>query len=149
MNVAEMCKSLISQSKIRQKDIAEKMNKTSQSLSNKFNRNTLSAEEFVKIIKLLGYEIAIKNPSTGEEIHTYQQGVGKRIQMTVNGVKYDTFKANAICHSNENDVIFSELYQDRDGRFFVAQYANWKGGRCSISPIGEDDAKILIEKYRQ
>ena len=80
-------------------------------------------------------------------------GVDKRnivhssYEMMVNGVKYDTFKADAICHSDESEDMFCELYRDENGRYFVAQYVKWEGGVSSISPIGEEDAQRLIEKF--
>ena len=147
MTAAEICKGLIERSTLRQKDVADKMGWTQQSISNKFRRNTLSAEEFRKIIEILGFEIKIVVNETSEEIKTRRKGVGERLQLMVNGVKYDTYKADAICHSDESEDIFYELYQDIEGRYFVAQYVKWEGGVSSISPIGKKDAEKLMKKF--
>ena len=64
----------------------------------------------------------------------------------VNGVKYDTYKSDAICHSDESKDVFCELYRDEQGRYFVATYVKWDGGVSSISPIGDEDANRLIEQ---
>lgn len=148
MTTAQICKDLIERSSLQQKDVADQMGWTQQSISNKFRRNSLSAEEFRQIIEILGYDIKIVVNETSEEIKTRRKGVGERLQMMVNGVKYDTFKADAICHSDETEDIFHELYQDIEGRYFVAQYVKWAGGVSSISPIGEADAMKLIEKLK-
>lgn len=147
MTAAEICKGLIERSTLRQKDVADKMGWTQQSISNKFRRNTLSAEEFRKIIEILGFEIKIVVNETSEEIKTRRKGVGERLQLMVNGVKYDTYKADAICHSDESEDIFYELYQDIEGRYFVAQYVKWEGGVSSISPIEKKDAEKLMKKF--
>ena len=148
MKVAEMCSSLIEQSDVQKQEIAAAINKSPSSLSNRLKRNSLSAEEFVKIIKTLGFEIAIKNPKTGEEVHTYRRGIGKRLKMSIKGVMYDTYRADAICHSDEKNETFIELYRDREGRYFVAQYNCWQGGKCTISTIDNAAANAMKEKYK-
>lgn len=145
---AEVVKDLISRSSMQQKDVAEKMGWTEQAISNKFRRNSLSAEEYLKMLEILGYELKIVESETSEEVFTRRKGVGSRLKMMVNGIKYDTYKADALCHSDENEDIFYELYVDQEGRYFVAQYVNWDGGVNSISPIGAEDAKRLIEKFK-
>ena len=102
MTTAQICKDLIERSTLQQKDIAERLGLTQQNVSNKIRRNRLYAEEFKKIIEMLGYEIKIVKTETKDEIKTRRKGVGKRLRMMVNGVKYDTFKSDAICHSNES-----------------------------------------------
>lgn len=146
MTTAQICKDLIERSTLQQKDIAERLGLTQQNVSNKIRRNRLYAEEFKKIIEMLGYEIKIVKTETKDEIKTRRKGVGKRLRMMVNGVKYDTFKSDAICHSNESEDMFCELYQDAEGRYFVAQYVQWDGGVSSISPISKEDAEKLIKK---
>lgn len=147
MTAAEICKDLIERSTLQQKDVADKMGWTQQSISNKFRRNTLTAEEFRKIVEILGFDIKIVVNETSEEIKTRRKGVGERLQLMVNGIKYDTYKADAICHSDESEEIFYELYQDIEGRYFVAQYVKWAGGVNSISPIGKEDAEKLMKKF--
>lgn len=146
MTPAEIVKDLISRSSMQQKEVAEKMGWTEQSISNKFRRNSLTAEEYLKMLEILGYELKIVERDTSEEVFTRRKGVGERLKMMVNGVKYDTYKADAICHSDESEDIFYELYVDQEGRYFVAQYVNWEGGVNSISPIGREDAERIREK---
>lgn len=148
MTPAEIVKDLINRSTMRQKEVAEKMGWTEQTISNKLRRNSLKAEEYLKMLEILGYELKIVERDTSEEVFTRRKGIGERLKMMVNGVKYDTYKADAICHSDENEDIFFELYVDQEGRYFVAQYVNWEGGINSISPIGEEDAKRIVTKFQ-
>jgi len=67
--------------------------------------------------------------------------------MMVNGIKYDTYKSDAICHSDETEDSFDELYEDDEGRYFVAHYVNWEGGVNYISPISQEAASKMIHKY--
>lgn len=147
MRAVDICKDFIERSSIQQKDVAEKMGWTPQGISNKFRRNSLSADEFIKLLEILGYELKIVEKDTSDEVFTRRKGVGARLRLMVNGVKYDTYKADAICHSDESEEMFYELYRDTEGRYFVAQYVKWDGGVSSISPIGEEDAAKLMQKH--
>ena len=147
MTAAEIIKDLLSKSEIQQKELGEKMGWSEVGISNRLRRNSLSAEHFLKMLDILGYEIKVVEQETGEVEKARRKGVGERLRMMVAGVKYDTAKADAICHSNTDDYCFYELYRDDDGRYFVAQYANWTGGVNSISPISEEDAMKIMEKH--
>lgn len=147
VSISEICKEMIKKSSLQQKDVGEKMGWTPQSLSNKLKRNSLSAEEFVKLIEILGYEMKIVSKELQEEVKVRRKGIGERLKMMVDGVKYDTYEADAICHSDPSGDVLIELYKDDEGRFFVAQYANWEGGVNSISPISETSAMKMMSKY--
>ena len=149
MTPVEIIKDLIARSPMQQKDLAEKMGWVPQSFSNKVRRNTFTAEELLQIVDVLGYEIKIVEKETNDEVTTRRKRVGPRLKLMVNGVKYDTFKSDAICHSDESEDMYCELYRDCEGRYFVAQYVKWEGGVNSISPIGEEDAERLMEKLNR
>ena len=145
VTVAEQCKKLIERSTMQQKEVAKKMGWTEANFCNKLRRNTLSAEDFLRIVEILGCQIQIVGKENQEEIKVRQTGVGPRLRMMVNGVKYDTYKADAICHTDETRPSFDEVYRDNEGRYFVAHYVKWDGGVSSISPIAEEDVKALFE----
>lgn len=142
----EICKDLIDRSPLQQKEVAEKMGWSQQRICNKLRRNDLSADEFSKLLGILGYEMRIVEVDTSDEVSARRKGVGARLKMMVNGVKYDTYKSDAICHSDESKDVFCELYRDEQGRYFVATYVKWDGGVSSISPIGDEDANRLMEQ---
>lgn len=147
MNISDICRDLIQTSDVKQSEIARRMGWNPPNLSNRLRRNTLSADEFVMFLEAIGYEMKIVKKDTEDEVVARKRGVGPRLQMMVNGVKYDTFKSDAICNSEKDNDMFIELYRDLEGRYFVAHYVMWNGGVSSITPIGEEDANKLIEKY--
>lgn len=82
------------------------------------------------------------------------KGHGRRVRQVVNGVLYDTHKADMLCGDFYRDGINEyidgmafELYVDCFGRFFVARYTDWENGSDSITTIGKEDAYKLYRKY--
>ena len=65
----------------------------------------------------------------------------------VDGIMYDTEKSDAVCHAECMRGMKIELYRDAQGRFFVAEYANWGNGKHNISPICKKDAYRLYKEY--
>ena len=72
----------------------------------------------------------------------------------VDRVTYDTAASNAISNNfyadgvNEyTDGKAMELYIDKEGRYFFAEYSNWEGGKDRISPVSAAEAAAFIEKY--
>lgn len=145
MTPAEIIKDLLSKSEIQQNELGEKMGWSEVAISNRLKRDAFSAKSFIEMLDILGYRIEIVGKETGRIERERRKGVGERIKMMVGGIKYDTAKADAICHSDTGECCFYELYRDDSGRYFVAQYANWNGGVNSISPIGEDDALKMMK----
>lgn len=149
MTASDMIKDLILRSGMLKKDVAEAMGwKYAQHLTNRLGRNTVSADEFLKIVDICGYAIKIekKDDNQAVEVRPFVRGVGEHLKMMVDKVKYDTHNADAICHTDETKPTFIEVYKKLDGSYFVAQYVNWEGGKSSISPIGEEDALRLIDE---
>lgn len=146
MSATDICKELIGKSKLLQREVAEKMGWTEQSLSNRFRRKSLSADEFLKMLEILGYDIKIVEAESKDEVKIRRKGIGSTVKMMVGGVKYDTSKADAICHSDESKDMFYEVYRDDEGRYFIVNYVKWDGGVNTITPIGEDDAIRIIEE---
>ena len=144
MTVADIVKGIIKKSDLQQAQVARLMDWTPQNLSNRLGRNTLYAEDFVKLLDVMGYKMLIVEKDTEEEVKTRQRGRAPRIQMMVNGVKYDTFKADALgCLSFAEDF-YQELYKTDDGEYFVAQVAEFDGGVNSITPVTPEVAYELL-----
>ena len=66
----------------------------------------------------------------------------------VDGVVYDTKKADAICNSKRihEDQLFMELFRDTEGRFFMVYYQLWEGGRNSIVPVSRNGAQFFMRR---
>ena len=67
----------------------------------------------------------------------------------VDGVTYDTGKAESICSTKKapDDEFYTELFRDASGSFFVAYFELWDGGHSHISPIDTNGAKSFLERY--
>ena len=145
MTVAEIVKELIKTTDLQQAEVARLMGWTPQNLSNRLGRNTLYAEDFMKLLDVIGYKAVIVEKETEEEVKTRKRGIAPRLQMMVNGVKYDTYKADALCHTEPiQDCMFHELYQNEEGEYFLAQVMLCEGGVDSITPVTEEAAKKLM-----
>lgn len=102
----------------------------------------------------LGYEVRLVELESGIEFESRRKGHGRRVRQVVNGVLYDTHKADMLCGDFYRDGINEyidgmafELYVDCFGRFFVARYTDWENGSDSITTIGKEDAYKLYRKY--
>lgn len=145
MTVAEIAKELIKKSDLQQAEVARLMGWTPQNLSGRLSRNSLSAEDFRTLLDVIGYKAIIVEKDNQEEIKTRKKGIAPRLRMMVNGVKYDTYKADALCHSEPiQDCMFHELYRTDEGKYFLAQVMLCDGAVDSITPIDEEAAKRLL-----
>lgn len=147
VTVSEMIKAAASAKGITKKEVAAFMGWSAQNFANRLRNNTISGEEWLKIASYLGYEVKMYERDSGEELKTRKRGIGPRVRQRVNNVNYDTFKADALCHTEEEFGWFLELYRDSQGRLFVVHYTSWTDGVNLISPVGFEDAKKLYEQF--
>ncbi|MCD8295848.1 MAG: hypothetical protein LUE27_11510 [Clostridia bacterium] len=116
-------------------------------------RNSTNADEFIEILDRIGFEVVLADKETGEWLTL--PGYGRRVKQMVNHVAYDTGKANALSNSffadgkNEYnaDGKASELYRDKEGRYFIAEYSNWVGVKDRIVPVSAETATDFINRY--
>ena len=144
MTVADIVKEIIKKSDLQQAQVARLMDWTPQNLSNRLGRNTLYAEDFVKLLDVMGYKMLIVEKDTEEEVKTRKRGKAPRIQMMVNGVKYDTYKADALGCLSFAENLYQELYKTDEGEYFVANVADFEGGVNSITPVTPEVAYDLM-----
>lgn len=137
-----------------QAEAAAKIGWTPQQLSARLGRNSLRADELLAIMDAIGIDVILKVRDTGAELKTHVAGVGRRVRCMANRIIYDTRDANALANNfysdgiNEyNDGKAMELYVDREGRYFFAEYTNWEGVRDRITPVTANDAAAFIERY--
>jgi recombinational DNA repair protein RecR len=67
----------------------------------------------------------------------------------VDGICYDTEKADALCHTEEQDGLQMELYRDYKGRYFIVLYGTWGEAKPLISPCDKSHAMKLYEDHRR
>lgn len=135
-------------------DAAAKIGWSPQRLNNRLSRNTLSADDFFEIMDGIGVEITLAVRETQDVLKFNVKGAGRRVVGIVNGVKYDTAKADAVSNSfyadGENeyyDHMAKELYIDADGNYFFAEYCDYENAKDRIIPIQASEAADFIEKY--
>ncbi len=138
---------------ISQAEASHRMNMVPQQLNARLKRGSLRADEFIEVLDVIGVEVVLMDKETGGEIHL--PGYGRRVKMMVDHVVYDTSKSSALSNSfyadgvNEynEDGKASELYVDRQGRYFFAEYSNWKDAKDRIVPANGEVAADFIKRY--
>lgn len=154
LNTADVLKEAIEAKGLTQRKFAKSIGSSPQNFNQRLNKNSFTADEWVRMLGTLGYEVRIIELESGIEFEARKKGHGRRVKQVVNGVLYDTFKADAICndfyqdgeHEFKDGMAF-ELYVDSEGRFFVARYVEWENGTDSITTIGKHEAVNLYRKF--
>ena len=133
---------------ISQKKFASVIGVSPNTLSNKMKANTFKAQEVIKYINELGYEIKLVDRlAEGKTISIRRRSTSPRVKAMIENVIYDTAKADAICHTNVENGCYTELFVDSQGRFFTVTYSFWPGERSSISVCTRDRAESLYRSY--
>lgn len=153
-NMSEILKDALEAKNYSQREFAKMMGWTPQNFSQRLKKNSFSAEEWRKMTYLLGYEVRIVELESGIELEGRKKGHGRRVKQVINGVLYDTYKADALCsdffqdgeHEYTDGMAF-ELYVDSFGRFFVARYVEWENGTDSVTTVGKEEAGKLYKKF--
>jgi len=137
-----------------QGDGAKKIGWTKQQLSSKLVRNSLRADEFLAILDAIGVDIEFKVRETGQPVTARIPGAGRRVRRMVDKVIYDTAAADALANNFYADGVNEyvdgramELYIDKEGRYFFAEYSEWEGTKDRITPVTANAAATFIEKY--
>ena len=143
---ADVIRHLAKRENKKLKEIAQNIGQSSSNFSNKLKNNNLTAQDFIKALGYMGYSIYLaKNDK--HVIPEIRKGIGDPLKGMVEGVMYDTVKSDAVCHTECIYGMHVELYRDAEGRFFVAEYAEWGNGKNNISPIAKKDAYRLYKAY--
>lgn len=104
---------------------------------------------FSQILAELGYEVKVEPLGGGVPVEPQMRGISKDIRQMVDGVVYDTRKADAVCHTSEQSGWYNELYQDQEGRYFVVRNSLWNRENSYIRPCLEKEAKAMcLEQNR-
>lgn len=125
-----------------------------QQLSSRLVRNSLRADELLNLLEGIGIDFNLVSRETGKTVKLHITGAGRRVKAMVDRVIYDTAMSDAIANNfyadGENEYTDGkalELYIDKEGRYFFAEYSNWDGVKDRITPVSAKDAAAFIEKY--
>lgn len=153
-SMSEILKEALEAKGYSQRSFAKKLGYTPQNFSQRLKKNSFTAEEWRSMAYELGYEVKLVEMESGIEFESRRKGHGRRVRQVINGVLYDTYKADMLCGdffkdgaSEYTDGMAFELYVDYFGRFFVARYTEWENGSDSITTIGKEEAGKLYKKY--
>ena len=154
MNAKDMLLAALRETKTTKAEAATKVGWMPQQLSQRIVRNSIRADDFLSLLEAIGIEVTLTVRDTGNPVRVYVKGAGRRVKAMVDRVTYDTAASNAISNNfyadgvNEyTDGKAMELYIDKEGRYFFAEYSNWEGGKDRISPVSAAEAAAFIEKY--
>ena len=145
MTVVEMLTEAMLKRGVKKKYVAEQMGWSSQNFSNRLKNCTLDAEEWVKIAKILGYEIQMVDADSNAVLKQRNKSTGERVVQCVDGYTFDTDKATSICHSPKLCGGWFELFKDvPTGKFFTVAYFETGESAC-LASITKENAEKFFE----
>lgn len=146
--------SALEETDVMKTELAKRVGWTPQRLSNKLKRNSLSADEFIMLLDEIGVDVKLVVRDTGVVVKPTMKKVGVRINMVVDGVRYDTANSHAIANDfysdGENEYTDGrarELYVNKKGEYFFAEYVEWDQNQNRIVPVPAAEAMKFAEKY--
>lgn len=154
MTSKEVLSAISKELNLSQAEIARRSGMTPVQLSARITRNSIRADEFLSMLDAVGVDVKMVVRESGRELKTNTSGAGRRVRGMVDKVIYDTAASDALANNfyadgvNEySDGRASELYVDKEGRYFFAEYTSWEGGKDRILPVPAAEAAAFIEKY--
>lgn len=135
--------------------VARKVGMPPQSVGQKINtRETITANEFFAILDAMGIGSYFYVKGTGEVLMR-DASHGRRVSGFSDGVIYDTKDSTIVASSffadgKEEygpDGKAQELYRDRNGRYFVAEYTKDGSMRDRVRAVPDAMAEAFIQKF--
>ena len=148
MNASNMVRSALIRSGKTMTGLAEFMGCTKQNVSDRLRRGTLTFDELTKALSFCGYTVKLLD-SQGREIPNLNNSTSPRVVRVVDGVSYDTAKAESLCDDKAmmGEDFYTELFQDASGAFFVVHDQVWEGGKSTLSPVSKNAAQRFYKLH--
>ena len=126
-----------------------------QTLGQRLIRGTLKVDDFFALLDAFGIDFNMTVRETGKPVRIHIPGYGRRVRAMSNRVMYDTARSDALSnsfwedgeHEFDSDGRASELYIDREGRYFFVYYSSSEGERDRVQAVSGDIAAAFISKY--
>lgn len=154
MTSRELLAAALKESGKTQAEAAKSVNWVPQQLSSRLVRNSLRADEFLALLEGIGVELTLTVKDTGKTVKTHIAGAGQRVKAMVDRVIYDTAESDALANNfyedGENkftDGEALELYIDKEGRYFFAEYYEDETKKSRITPVAAKVAAAFIREY--
>lgn len=139
---AQLVREAIKETGMTLKQFAPLVGKTPQALSTQLNSGNMSAENWRKMARAAGYEVRMVRISK-DPIQRKSQG--PRIRRMVDGVFYDTHRANTLSRPVPNGIFINQLFKDDNGLFFISSYCE-SDPKCSyVIPLSPELAKNFMK----
>ena len=145
LTVAEMMRQAIDANGWKLKDFAGIVGKSPAALSTQLNTNRFSAEEWRRMARLAGYEVVMQPVSAPP---ARCSGHAPHIKRMVDGITYETSKADAVCWMRDPDGWARELYTTDDGSFFLAHFHTAEDIPGFITPVSFELAQRFTDLYQ-
>ena len=149
MTASNMVRSALIRAGKTQGELADYMGCTKQNISDRLKRNTLTFDELSKALGFCGFTAKLVDDQ-GREVPNLNNSTSPRVVQMVDGVTYDTSKAESLCDdkAQRSEDYYSELFQDASGAFFVVHYQVWEGGKSTITPVSKNGAQRVYKLYK-
>ena len=142
MDIVATVRELIRQSGMKEKDIAQNIGISIQSLSYRLGQGSLTAKQFFDICEVCGAEARIILKKNGKEIWERDLSEGRRVRRLVGGIVYDTEHAIALGNNfKTGQKPMREAYRDSDGNYFFADY--YREGDMIVPSNGDEVTEFL------
>lgn len=102
MKASDMVRSALASAGKTQRELAEFMGWSPQNLSGRLKNDTLTFDELTKALGFVGYEVKMTS-TEGSEILRLGNSCSPRLTKMVNGVTFDTGKAESVCTNKESE----------------------------------------------
>lgn len=149
MRASEMVRAALAGAGKTQKELAEHMDWSPQNLSGRLKNNSLTFDELSEALHFAGYEIGMSDAS-GAGLPVLNNSSSPAVAQTVDGVRYDTRKAESIC--TNKTVMFEdfyvELFVDASGNYFTVLYQLSGCQHHTITPVSAHVAQQFLERFR-
>lgn len=126
-----------------------------QRLSQRLVRGSLKVEELFQILDAIGVDFNMTVRETGKPVRTRTTGYGRRVRAMSDRVMYDTAMSYPLAnsfwddgeHEYDAEGKATELYIDREGRYFLAKYSVAEDEKDKVQAIDGDLAAAYIERH--
>ena len=131
-----------------QKELAEHMGWTPQNLSGRLKNNSLTFDELSKALHFAGYEVSMSD-ANGAGLPELGNSTSPAVAQTVDGVRYDTRKAESLCSNKAVmfEDFYVELFEDAAGNYFTVLYQLSGCQHHTITPVSPYIAKQFWERF--
>lgn len=148
MRASEMVRAALAGAGKTQKELAEHMGWSPQNLSGRLKNNSLTFDELSEALHFAGYEIGMSDAS-GSGLPVLNNSSSPAVAQTVDGVRYDTRKAESICTNKSVmfEDFYMELFVDASGKYFTVLYQLFGCQQHTITPVSTYLAKQFSERF--